>query len=135
MSAGRRLPVAVCATRPSESTVRIAGMDATGSRVAAGVRERSTPSVVARFSYRATTNPAGARFLLFASKDEGETWTSFPLATPTGANVTTTQSIDITSLGFATPSDATKLRLRFTIVPAPSGTLTTRIDLVHIDVN
>jgi len=92
-------------------------------------------SVVARFSYRATTNPAGARFLLFASKDEGETWTSFPLATPTGANVTTTQSIDITSLGFATPSDATKLRLRFTIVPAPSGTLTTRIDLVHIDVN
>lgn len=92
-------------------------------------------SVVARLSYRTTTNPSGARFILFASKDEGATWTSFPLATPTGANVTTTQNADITSLGFGNPSDATRLRLRLTIVPAASSTLTTRIDLVHIDVN
>ncbi len=92
-------------------------------------------SVVARLAYRTTTSPAGARFILFASNDDGVNWTSFPLTAPSGANTQTVSSVNITSLGFATPSKAKKLRLRLTVVPAASSSLTTQIDLAHVDVN
>lgn len=92
-------------------------------------------SVIARLAYRTTTNPAGARFLLFASNDGGSTWSSFPLATPSAANTATVQSVDLTSLGFSPIANATKVRLRLTVIPAASSTLTTQIDLVHVDVN
>ncbi len=92
-------------------------------------------SVVARLAYRTTNAPAGSRFILFASNDEGATWTSFPMTTPTSANTQTISTVDLTSLGFATPSNATRLRLRLTIVPAASSTLTTQVDLVHVDVS
>ncbi len=92
-------------------------------------------SVVARFVYRTTTVPgAGSRFVLLASADAGATWTSFTLAATTAANTDVTNSVDLSSLGFSPATRAQNIRLRLAVMPK-GGTLTTQVDLVHVDIN
>lgn len=76
----------------------------------------------------------GAAFQLLVSPNNGSSWTSYPLTTPTAADTSTLTSVDVTTtLGSTTALATTQLCLQ-----GSSGTgplLTSAVDLMHLDVN
>jgi hypothetical protein len=92
-------------------------------------------NVVATVVYGANATPGtGAGFQLLVSANGGTSWTPYPLTNPGTGGASVTTSVTITST-VATTADLQNMQLCFQGTSGSGPSLTTSIDLVHVDVN